>query len=235
MRIILVGCEYAGTTTLAEEIVKWRDKVMGPPTPLGIVTYHDHFTPPWFGHWDEIPDEDLKKYMELGPALKEMFTRYQFAYHLSPQLYRDSDHILLGFHIEEAVYAPLYYGYGRAGEYGDRESMARSIEKEIIEQGPDTVIIHVKATADEIRRRMREAPHERGVIQEKDIEHILERFQYHYGHSLLRYRFELDTTTATVEETMEEFVEKIGPLISDRDRLRMQARAILHPELLQKD
>ena len=141
----------------------------------------------------------------------------------------------MGFHIEEAVYAPLYYGYGKAGEYGDRESMARGIEKEIIEQGPDTVIIHVKATADEIRRRMREAPHERGVIQEKDIEHILERFQYHYGHSLLRYRFELDTTTATVEETMEEFVEKIGPLISDRDRLRMQARAILHPELLQED
>ena len=154
-----------------------------------------------------------------------MFTRYQFAYHLSPQLYRDSDHILVGFHIEEAVYAPLYYGYGKAGEYGDRESMARGIEKEIIEQGPDTVIIHVKATADEIRRRMREAPHERGVIQEKDIEHILERFQYHYGHSLLRYRFELDTTTATVEETMEEFVEKIGPLISDRDRLRGCRRA----------
>ena len=60
MKLILVGCEYAGTTTLAEEIVKWRDKVMGPPTPLGIVTYHDHFTPPWFGHWDEIPDEDLE-------------------------------------------------------------------------------------------------------------------------------------------------------------------------------
>ena len=235
MRLILVGSEYSGTTTLAEEIVKWRDKVMGPPTPLGIVTYHDHFTPPWFGHWDEIPDEDLKKYMELGPTLKEMFTRYQFAYHLSPQLYRDSDHILLGFHIEEAVYAPLYYGYGKAGEYGDRQSMARNIEKEIIEQGPDTVLIHVKATADEIRRRMRESPHERNTIKEEDIEQILERFQYHYSHSILRYRFELDTTTASVEETMAEFVEKIEPLISDRDRLRMQARALLNPGLFQQD
>ena len=235
MRLILVGSEYSGTTTLAEEIVKWRDKVMGPPTPLGIVTYHDHFTPPWFGHWDEIPDEDLEKYMELGPTLKEMFTRYQFAYHLSPQLYRDSDHILLGFHIEEAIYAPLYYGYGKAGEYGDRQSMARNIEKEIIEQGPETVLIHVKATADEIRRRMRESPHERNTIKEEDIEHILERFQYHYSHSILRYRFELDTTTASVEETMAEFVEKIEPLISDRDRLRMQARALLNPGLFQQD
>ena len=234
MRLILVGCEYAGTTTLAEEIVKWRDKVMGPATPLGIVTYHDHFTPPWFGHWDEIPDEDLKKYMDLGLPSRDV---HPLPVRLPPlaQLYRDSDHILVGFHIEEAVYAPLYYGYGRASEYGDRESMARSIEKEIIEQGPDTVIVHVKASADVIRKRMRESPHERGVIEEKDIEHILERFQYHYGHSLLRYRFELDTTTATVEETMCEFVEKIEPFLSDRDRLRMQARALLHPELFQKD
>lgn len=231
MRLILVGCEYAGTTTLAEEIVEWRDRVMGPPTPLGIVTYHDHFTPPWFDHWDGIPEEDLKKYMDLGPVLKEMFTRYQFAYHLSPQLYRDSDHILIGFHIEEAVYAPLYYGYGGAGEYGDRESMARSIEKEIIEQGPDTVLVHVKASADVIRKRMRENPHERSTIHDEHIEHILERFQYQYSHSLLRYRFELDTSESTVEETMREFIEKIEPLLSDRDRLRIQTRALLHPDL----
>ncbi len=231
MRLILVGSEYAGKTTLAEEIVKWRDTTMGVQTPHGLVPFHDHFTPPWFGHWDEIPDEDLKKYNELGPTLKEMFTRYQFAYHLSPQLYRDSDHILIGFHIEEAVYAPLYYGYGGAGEYGDRVSMAHGLEKEIIEAAPDTVIIHVKASADVIRKRMTDNPHERGIIQEKDIEHILERFQYHYGHSLLRYRFELDTSEATVEETMKEFVTKIGPLLSDRDRLRMQAHALLQKSL----
>ena len=227
MRLIIVGSEYAGKTTLAEEIVKWRNNVMGEPTPHGIVQFHDHFTPPWFGHWDEIPDEDLKKYNELGPTLKEMFTRYQFAYHLSPQLYRDSDHILIGFHIEEAVYAPLYYGYGGAGKYGDRVSMAHGLEKEILEQGPETVIIHVKATADVIRKRMKDSPHERGMIKDEDIEQILERFQYHYGHSLLRYRFELDTTEATVEETMKEFVTKIGPLLSDKDRLRMQAHAML--------
>lgn len=231
MRLILVGCEYSGTTTLAEEIVKWRNKIMGPPTPLGIVEFHDHFTPPWFGHWDEIPDDDLKKYMDLGPKLKEMFTRYQFSYHLTPLLYRDSDHILLGFHIEEAVYAPLYYGYGGAGEYGDRESMARGVETEIFEQAPDTVIIHVKASADVIRQRMKDNPHERTVVKGEDIDHILERFQYHFSHSLLRYRFELDTTEATVEETLKEFVTKIGPLMSDKDRLRMQAHALLQASM----
>ena len=29
MRLILVGCEYAGKTTLANEIVKWIDNTPG--------------------------------------------------------------------------------------------------------------------------------------------------------------------------------------------------------------
>ena len=29
MRLILIGCEYAGTTTLAEAIVRWAEKAMG--------------------------------------------------------------------------------------------------------------------------------------------------------------------------------------------------------------
>ena len=93
------------------------------------------------------------------------------------------------------------------------------------------MLVHVKASADVIRKRMRETPHERSTIQDEHIEHILERFQYQYSHSLLRYRFELDTSESTVEETMREFVEKIEPLLSDRDRLRIHTRAILHPDL----
>ena len=151
MRLIIVGAEYTGKTTLVEKIVDWRDEVMGPPTPKGIVRYHDHFTLPWVGHWDEISEEDLAKFMSLGPELKEMFQRYQFHYHLMPQLYRDTDHIMVGFHIEEAVYAPLYYGYGRAGEYGDRESLVRHIETDIIEAAPDTVLVLLKASPEVVR------------------------------------------------------------------------------------
>ena len=43
MRLIIVGSEYTGKATLVEKIVDWRDEVMGPPTPKGIVRYHDHF------------------------------------------------------------------------------------------------------------------------------------------------------------------------------------------------
>jgi hypothetical protein len=37
----------------------------------------------------------------------------------------------------------------------------------------------------------------------------------------------LDTSEATVEETMREFVEKIEPHLSQADRLRIQTRATL--------
>ena len=222
MRLILVGSEYAGKTTLVKEIVRWRNDVMGPPTPLGVVEYHDHFTLPWVGHWDEIAEDDLKKFMELGPELKEMFQRYQFSYHLSSSLFGDSDHILVGFHIEDAVYAPRYYGYGGQGEYGDRESLARKIEEEVIEKAPDTVIVLVKASPEVIKKRMKTSPHARTVLKEDDVEETLGLFEHHYRHSLLRYRLTLDTSDATVEETMREFKEQIVPLLGDSDRLRIQ-------------
>ena len=227
MRLILVGSEYAGKTTLVQEIVKWRNEVMGPPTPLGIVEFHDHFTLPWVGHWDEIAEKDLKAFMELGPELKEMFQRYQFSYHMSDELYRDTDHILVGFHFEESVYAPLYYGYGAAGEYGDREPMARSVEREIMEKAPDTVIVYLKATPEVIKERIRANPHDRGYLKEEDVDETLPKFDWHMRHSILRNRMTLDTSEATVEETMKEFVKNIAPYLSDADRLRIQTQRAL--------
>ena len=227
MRLILVGSEYAGKTTLADEIVKWRNRVMGPPTPLGIVEYHDHFTLPWVGHWDEIPEEDLKKFKELGPQLKEMFSRYQFSYHLTDELYADTDHILIGFHIEDAVYAPRYYGFGGAGEYGDRSSFARHIEAVIMDKAPDTVLVHVKATAEVIKERMKSNPHARTVLREEHVEEVLKEIEYHFDRSLLRNRITLDTSEATVEQTISAFIKDMEPHLSMADRLRIQTRSIL--------
>ena len=41
MRLILIGCEYAGKTTLASKISKWRKE-----TTSGGHTFHDYFTIP---------------------------------------------------------------------------------------------------------------------------------------------------------------------------------------------
>ena len=155
------------------------------------------------------------------PDYKETFQRYEINYHLQHSFYSDPDHLLTGFHIEEAVYAPLYYGYGGPGEYAERTALARSIEREIMETAPDTVLVLVKASREVIARRMKESPHKASLVQEKDIDYVLQRFEEEFSRSLLRRKLELDTSTATVQETLAEFEEKTMPYLCDADRLRL--------------
>ena len=218
MRLILVGCEYAGKTTLVNGIVKWLQSTMG-GRPAGL---HDHFTIPEIGH-RQFSDEERGQILALSPALKEEFMRYMIEYHHRPVFYRSyADHLMVGFHIEEAVYGPMYWGYGRKGEYSERTRLAREIEKDILEDAPDTVLILVKASPEVIARRMRESPQPHGVLQEKDVEHVVQMFEEQYADSLIRHRqFVIDTSSATVEETLAQFVEQIQPYITDTDRLRM--------------
>ena len=58
----------------------------------------------------------------------------------------------------------------------------------------------------------------------EDTELVLNRFEAEYENSLLTYRFDLDTTNASVEETMAEFARKVKPYITPEDRLRMLTR-----------
>ena len=216
MKLTLVGCECAGKTTLANGISKWTDKASG-----GGRGFHDHFA---------IPNEELspeaKKYLLAAPAqLKEMFQRFMIAHHLSRDFFIGPDQNFIGFHIEEAVYAPLYYGYGgedsgagfRSGA-GQRTKMARAVEREIMRLAPDAVLVLLRADPEVIRRRMREAPHEHQVIKESDVEVLLARFDEEYEWSLLSSKFVLDTSNATPEETLRQFMEQYEPYWTDADK-----------------
>ena len=218
MNIILIGCEFAGKTTLAAEIVEWSKETMGFSSP-----FHDHFTIPNA----ELSAEAGASYKAVHPQVKEMFQRFMIYYHLSAGFYSQHDHNLMGAHIEEAVYAPLYYGYGgpntgspiRSPE-GQRTEMARHMEEEILEKAPNTILVLMKATPEVIRARMFGEP-TRGVVRDKDVEHVLARFEEEFETSLIKNKRVLDTTSATLEETMAEFVEGVTPLLSDADRERM--------------
>ena len=67
MKLILVGCEYAGKTTLAGEIVKWIGRTMGSSR-----TFHDHFTIPS----PELSGGDRDLLLKASPGFREMFQRY---------------------------------------------------------------------------------------------------------------------------------------------------------------
>ena len=111
MKLILVGCEYTGKTTLVGGVQDWIEANMGDKA--GV---HDHFTIPYIAH-RELSDEERQQVLGLSPGLKEEFQRYMIIYHLQSGFLTMPHHLLVGFHIEEAVYAPRYFGYGRPGEY----------------------------------------------------------------------------------------------------------------------
>ena len=106
----------------------------------------------------ELVPEAQESLLKVHPQVLEMFQRYMIEYHVSQGFYSNADHNLMGLVIEEAVYAPLYYGYGgkdsaapeRSPE-GQRTQMARMIEETMVERGPGSVLVLFKA-APEVTR-----------------------------------------------------------------------------------
>ena len=90
MNIILVGCEYVGKTTLANEIVEWSKLTFG-----GYSHFHDHFTIPS----SELTGEAKEEYRHASPQIQEMFQRFMIQYHISTDFFSNLDHNLMGIHI----------------------------------------------------------------------------------------------------------------------------------------
>ena len=61
-------------------------------------------------------------------------------------------------------------------------------------------------------------------MPEADVEHVIQRFEEEYENSLIRQKFRLDTSTATVAESVAEFAGKIQACLTDGDLLRLALR-----------
>ena len=72
---------------------------------------------------------------------------------------------------------------------------------------------------------MNESPHQRQVIEDKDVELVLQRFEEAFEASTIPQKITLDTSEATPEKTLAEFTEKVEPYLTERDRARMAERA----------
>ena len=225
MKIIAVGCEYVGTSTLMERFQEWVRDAFGETTII-----HDHFKIPHVsGHPPtEIPgirltDEEKRQVIEMTPKVKELFTRFTLYYHTPSQT--DDSTILgamyAGHHIDELVYAPLYSGYGGPGQPGDRRIEAQMIEQNFLKYAPETVLVLVRASADVVRQRRNDSPHVDDLVRDEDVEHVLQRFDEEFARSTIRNKITLNTTDSTPEEKFQEFLEKMEPFWTEGDRLRM--------------
>ena len=218
MRLVIVGCEYSGTTTLAHAINDWARETMG----VGFRLIHDHFKQPdTKPHGPELTDDELAQFQALSARHREVMQRQNLYYHTSYTAKSDMTSLVVGLHIDEAIYGPLYFGYGSAGQMGDRQVIAKHIEQRIVQYTPETVLVHVKARPDIIRQRMTQAPHASAVLRETDIEHILTRFEEEVFGSLLMNKLTLDTSDSTVTETVADFEQKVQPFLTQEDLARI--------------
>ncbi|MCE2395885.1 hypothetical protein J4G02_15050 [Candidatus Poribacteria bacterium] len=189
MRVIVVGCEYTGVTTLIEGLMDWgheRD-----------INHHldDHFTIPDRQH---LAPEDRETMVNLSPALKERFQRMQLVYHI--RLMHRFDHILLGgFHIEEAIYGPLYYYPG---------GVASEIRQYEEEMPKNAILVHLTASPEVIQKRMETNLHEYCLIKTEDIPMLLDRFQEEFDASLIPNKIQIETSDLTPETLLETFLSE---------------------------
>ena len=199
MRVVAVGCEYSGVSTLIDRIYAWgRER--------GI-NHHldDHFTIPDASHLDE---EEQRAMLDMLPAIKERFQRFQIVYHIR-LLYR-YEHILMGgFHIEEAVYGPRYY-------YPGTNVHVREYEPDMPD---DVILVHLHARPEVIRRRSESDPHPHQMVPDSDVEEVLEQFRSEFAQSWIRRRFDIDTSDLTPGELLEQFLERSIPHLNPTDAL----------------
>jgi hypothetical protein len=218
MRLIIIGCEYTGKTTLVQDLFNWLDDEMGPDQ-FGRPLLHDHFVMPYCeGEGPEI-DEEAEQVKALNPRLLEKYSRYMIDYHF--QFYQDNHHIVTNWYYGDAVYAPIYYGFGGLDEFADRQALARSYDAKVMKLAPDSVLVLLKAASEAVRQRMRADPHPRCILQDQDVELVLQRFDEEYLRSQIRRRFTLDTTDSTPADTLREFLQKMEPHLSVQDRLTL--------------
>ena len=218
MYLILIGCEYAGTTTLAHAINAWTKESLG--TEFKLI--HDHYKlPDTKPHGPELTPDDIAAFQQLSPRLTEVIQRHNLYYHTPWASGSEENFMGIGLYFEELVYAPRYYGYGGRGEDGDRGVISRLLEQRILQFRSDAVLILVEAAPDVIRKRMAASPHPYPVVPEEDVEQIIQRFEEEFENSLIRQRFRLDTSTATVAESVAEFAARIQPYLTESDLLRL--------------
>ena len=208
MRVIVVGCEYTGVTTLIEGLNAWGLE-------RGIQHHlDDHFTIPDAYH---LSAEEQQGMLDMLPAIKERFQRFQIAYHV--RLINKYKHVLMGgFYIEEMVYGPRYYYPGKnVRRVGDR--MLPAIDHHECEPDlpKDTIVVHLHAEPNVIRARMESGPHPHQLVPPGDVEDVLVEFAHEFQTCSLKGKFAIDTSDLTPQQLFGEYMRLSIPHLNAED------------------
>lgn len=236
MKLIIVGCEYSGTTTLANLVCDWAAREMG----VKLVA-HDHWKIPDIGcypHLDTaspLTDLESKEILALSPKFKEMLQRQSTIMHL-PTEDQGEDYLMVGMHIEDAVYGPLYFDYGGEDEPqgGPRGKYARKLEERIIRFAPDTILVLLKAAPEVILKRMKRCQRKNGILRSEDVELVSSLFEEEYENSLISNKITLDTSKSTPDKTMLDLLKQLDPVLTVSDRMRILAHEVFAADFVSR-
>jgi len=222
MRLIIAGCEYSGTSTLAFAIDDWMQETMGARFPL----IHDHWKiPDTSGHPQaDMTDDERARALALSPELKEMTQRHSLYYHIQANSWNGPDWLSIGLHIDDGVYGPRYFGYGGDGKPHDRKVVSRQVEGSILRFAPDIMLVHVAADADIILQRMADDPRPNSPLRAEDVPAVLDDYADACARSTIAHKLGRSTSASSVEEAGAEFMERVEPGLTGTDRLRMLMR-----------
>ena len=208
MRCVFAGIEYAGKSTLINLLTEYyRHRKLA-------VHVDDHFT---------IPDSTLSAesraaYVDFPDDVKERMQRMQIQYHVEV-IKNYPNTLIAGWHIEEAVYTTVYGGDPESSYYQNYHYRAqRGYETQVMEARlPDVVLIHVTASDDAIKARMKDDPHEYQIIKAEDIPRLKRLFDEEIDKSLFTQKgrkIVLDTTDKTPSESLDALLLLSEPLIT---------------------
>jgi hypothetical protein len=203
LRLVTIGCEYVGKTALADALQTW-----GAQHGRNFHMDDSDFSIPDDRH---LAEDEQQALVEAPPALKERFQRMQIYYHVFVQR-NCEDCIFGGYHIQEAIYGPRYYYPGTEVHY------QRQVEGFL---QPDTILVLMTADPDEIRARMKAAPHKFPIVPPGDVEEVQAEFEKEFAASTIKRKVHLDTTGFPADEILDRFLVAVRPALSARDLLLM--------------
>ena len=143
------------------------------------------------------------------------------AYHVSPEALRNPDYLSVGLHIENAIYARLYFDYYVGEQEWIRQAILDHVEESLVEYAPSMPLVLVKASAEVIARRMKESRRHNPVLQEADIQRVLDEFESEFEKSAMRNKITIDTSQGSSQETLDRFLQQFEPYLNKDDKLRI--------------
>ena len=206
MRLILVGCEYVGKTTLADALQAWgleRGR-----------NFHmdDHFTIPDAQHVNEEEQEAMLALPGCGqgtlPALSGPLPRAPVA---SLRRHYPGRFSHRGGHLRPTLLLP--------GPGDDLRTPGRAGVPARCHPGA----AHGASRGDP-RPHGQAAPHRHSVVPPADVEAVQQQFETAYGASWVPRKVRLDTSELRPEQILDRFLEVVRPRLNGRDLLLLDNR-----------